>query len=124
MITRAAYYFHAALYQLRQKPVLTAMMVCSLVFGVTALSAGIAVWRVNSSCPVTENPSLPNLVQVATERASGSDLSIQHQSLQVDLGMRVAQTQSGSALSRHGAPTGCPCALMESQHARATWRRI
>jgi hypothetical protein len=83
MITRAAYYVHAALYQLRQRPVLTAMMVFSLVFGVTALSAGIAVWRVNSSCPVTENPSLPNLVQVATERASESDVLIQHQSQRV-----------------------------------------
>jgi hypothetical protein len=124
MITRAAYYFHAALYQLRQKPVLTAMMVCSLVFGVTALSAGIAVWRVDSSCPVTEDPSLPNVVLLATERASRGDLLIQSQSLQVGWGMSVAQTQSGSALSRHGAQTSCPCALIESQRARATWRRI
>jgi hypothetical protein len=123
MITRAAYYFHAALYQLRQKPVLTAMMVCSLVFGVTALSAGIAVWRVSSSCP-TENFSLPNVVQLATDRASRSDLLTQHQSLHVDWEIRVAQTESGSALSRHGASTGCPCALMESQRARVAWRRI
>jgi hypothetical protein len=123
MMTRAAYYFHAALYQLRQKPVLTAMMVCSLVFGVTALSAGIAVWRVNSGCP-TENPNLQNVVQLATERASRSDLLIQHQSLKVDWEIRVAQTQSGSALSRHGAQTICPCVLQESQRARSTWRRI
>jgi len=98
--------------------------VCSLVFGVTALSAGIAVWRVNSSCPVTENPSLLHVVQLATERPGRSDLLIQHPSQQVDWEIRVAQTQSGSPLSRQGAPTGCPCALMESQRARATWRRI
>jgi hypothetical protein len=124
MITRAAYYFHAALYQLRQKPVLTAMMVCSLVFGVTALSAGIAVWRVDSICPVTEPLALPDVVQLATDHGGRSDPLMQHQSLQVGWGMSVAQTQGGSSLSRHGAQTSCPCALMESQRARATWRRI
>ena len=123
--TGAARYFHAILYQLRQKPVLTAMMVCLLVFGLTALTASIALWRVNSTCTVTENRSLPNvaLAQAATDLPDRSDPLVQQSFLQFESGIRVAQIQSSSALSHRGVQASCPCARMGSP-ARAIWRRI
>jgi hypothetical protein len=42
---------------LGRNPVLTAMVVCSMVLGVTVLMAGVAVWRANSICP-TERQAL------------------------------------------------------------------
>jgi len=67
MIARAASYFHATLYRLRRSPVLTAMMVCSLVFGVAALAAGIKVWRVSSACTVAQTSTPLNVAQVVRE---------------------------------------------------------
>jgi hypothetical protein len=115
MITDAAYYLHATLYRLRQKPVLTAMMVCSLVFGATALTAGVVVWRVNSNCSIEASSGLSNV----------GDL-IEHQALQVELGQKISQpSQSSSALSHKDASAGCPCAaLMQWQRGRPTWQRI
>jgi hypothetical protein len=100
MMTGAAYYLHATLYRLRRNPVLTAMMVSSLVFGITVLIAGIAVWRVSSPCSIPQMSALPTVVQAVTEIASRSDLSIPHQALQAAQGMGIRQTpQGGSAFS-------------------------
>jgi hypothetical protein len=80
MMHGAAHYFDAISYRLRRNPVLTAMMVCSLVFGVSALIAGIKVWRVSSTCTVAQMPAPPNVVQVVTDVATRSDL-LMHQAL-------------------------------------------
>ena len=56
-------YFRAILYILRRKPVLTAMMVSSLVLGLTGLAAAITVWRDNSSCSIRHKTVHPYLVQ-------------------------------------------------------------
>jgi hypothetical protein len=125
MITDAAYYLHATLYRLRQKPVLTAMMVCSLVFGATALTAGVVVWRVNSNCSISASSGLSIVGDLVTDSRGHSHLWIEHQALQAELGQRVSQPQSGSALSHKDASAGCPCAaLMQWQRARPTWQRI
>src|ERR1700731_1206690 len=67
MTTDAAYFLHATLYRLRQKPVLTAMMVSSLVFGATALTAGVVVWRVNSNCAIAASSGPSNDGDLVTE---------------------------------------------------------
>ena len=63
---------------LRRNPVLTAMMVSSLMLGITALAAAITVWRASSSCSIPRKTVLPYVVQVveATRRA---DVLIGHQ---------------------------------------------
>jgi hypothetical protein len=124
MTTDAAYYLHATLNRLLQKPVLTAMMVCSLVFGATALTAGVVVWRVNSNCEIEASSGLSNVGHLVT--GSHSDLWIEHQALQAELGQKVSQpSQSGSALSHKDASAGCSCAaLMQWQRGRPTWQRI
>jgi hypothetical protein len=125
MITDAAYYLHATLYRLRQKPVLTAMMVSSLVFGATALTAGVVVWRVNANCSIAESSSPSNGGDLVTDSPSHNDLWIEHQALRAELGQKVSQPQNGSALSRKDASAGCPCAaLTQWQRARPTWKRI
>jgi predicted small integral membrane protein len=48
---------------LRRNPVLTAMMVSSLVLGITALVAAITVWRASSSCSIPRKTVLPYVVQ-------------------------------------------------------------
>jgi hypothetical protein len=113
-MTGTAYFFHAVLYWFRRNPVLTAMMVCSLVLGVTALTAGIAVWRVNFSCAIAERTVLPNVVQVVTGIANRGDLLGQHEAL-----------PGGLALSHKDAPAQCACAAsIKWQQARPTWQRI
>jgi hypothetical protein len=67
-------YFRATLYILRRKPVLTAMMVSSLVLGATALAAAITVWRTNSSCSIPHKTVHPYLVQIV-EGIAGRDES-------------------------------------------------
>jgi len=125
MITDAAYYFHATLYRLRQKPVLTAMMVCSLVFGATALTAGVVVWRVNSNCSTAAGSGLSDIGDLVTDRHGHSDLWIEHQALRAELGQKVSQPQGGSALSHKDASASCPCAaLTQWQRGRPTWQRI
>jgi hypothetical protein len=54
--------FHTTLHRLLRNPVLTAMMVYTAVFGVTALMAALTVWRASSSCPVLHRPE-PYLLQ-------------------------------------------------------------
>jgi hypothetical protein len=64
---------------LRRKPVLTAMMVSSLVLGITALVAAITVWRASSSCSIPHKTVLPYVVQVVEGTAGRSVLLIEHQ---------------------------------------------
>jgi hypothetical protein len=40
--------------KLGRNPVLTAMLVCSMVLGVTVMMAGIALWRAGSICPTDQ----------------------------------------------------------------------
>jgi hypothetical protein len=54
--------FHIALHRLLRNSVLTAMMVYTAVFGVTALMAALTVWRASSGCPVLHRPE-PYLLQ-------------------------------------------------------------
>jgi hypothetical protein len=64
---------------LRRKPVLTALMVSSLVLGLTALVAAITVWRASSSCSISRRTVLPYVVQVVEGSASRAVLLIEHQ---------------------------------------------
>ena len=59
---------------LRRKPVLTAMMVSSLVLGMTTLAAAITVWRASSSCPNPRTAVLPYFVRVVEATASRADV--------------------------------------------------
>ena len=120
MKNNTAYYFHATLYRLRQKPVMTAMMVCSLVFGVTAAIAGIKVWRASSVCAIAQSSALPSVVHAVTDVAGQSDLLIQHQVLQIALSVGGQTPQAGSALSHKNASAGCRCAAPMEWH----WQRI
>jgi hypothetical protein len=60
MRNTAANFIHL---NLNRRPVLTAMMVYSVGFGVAALMAAVAVWRANSSCPESRSPEQPYVVQ-------------------------------------------------------------
>jgi hypothetical protein len=57
------HYFQAALLWLRRNPVLTVLMVYSLVFSIAALTATYIVCRTNSSCPTLHGHGLLYLVQ-------------------------------------------------------------
>jgi hypothetical protein len=71
-------YYRATLYMLRRKPVLTAMMVSSLVLSITALVAAFTVWRAGSSCSIPRKTLHPYVVQVVGEMASGADVLLVH----------------------------------------------
>jgi hypothetical protein len=120
MKNSTAYYFRATLYRLRRKPVMTAMMVCSLVFGVTAAIAGIKVWRASSVCTIAQSSALPGVAQAVADVAGQSDLLIQHQVLQTALSMAGRTPQGGSAFSHKNASGSCPCAAPMTWH----WQRI
>jgi len=62
---------------LRRNPVLTAMMVSSLVLGITALAAAITVWRASSSCSLPRKTVLPYVVQVV-EATGRADVLFEH----------------------------------------------
>src|ERR1700733_122609 len=116
MKNNTAYYFHATLYRLRQKPVMTAIMVCSLVFGVTAAVAGIKVWRASSVCTIAQEFDLPSVVHAVADVAGQSDLLIQHQMRQTALSMGGQTPQAGSALSHKNASASCRCAAPIEWH--------
>jgi hypothetical protein len=48
---------------LNRRPVLTVMMVYSAGFCAVALMAAVAVWRANSSCPLSHRSEQPYVVQ-------------------------------------------------------------
>jgi hypothetical protein len=115
MQDHAAFHFDAIL---NRNPVLTAMMVTSLIIGVTASIAGVARWRANSACVAEQ--SAPHLAQDLTNDAGRADLTIR-QTLQADLVLRVGQAAPGEpAPSRKAALTGCACAASSGWH----WQRI
>jgi hypothetical protein len=94
MLTDAARYFDALLCRLNRKPVMTAMMVWSLVFGVLVLTADITVSRVNSACA---------MVQLDPDGQDGTNVAsrdfLMHQALQAEM-VGVARKDSASS---------CPC---------------
>jgi hypothetical protein len=58
---------------LNRRPVLAAMMVYSVGFGAAALMAAVAVWRANSSCPLSQRTQQPYVVQVVRGVAGPPD---------------------------------------------------
>jgi hypothetical protein len=99
MLNGAARSFDAMLFKLNRKPVMTAMMVWSLVFGISALIAGITVWRVNSTCEIVRlNP--PTGTQGFADIAAHDEFRVQPV-LQADLGMGAERKDPAEA---------CPCA--------------
>jgi hypothetical protein len=91
MIIGTDNYFRATLYMLRRKPVLTAMMVSSLVLGITALVAAITVWRASSSCSIPHKTLHPYVVQVVGEVAR-SDVLMEHSALSAARAMRASES--------------------------------
>jgi hypothetical protein len=64
MTVIATHFFQAAMLWLRRNPLLTALVVYSLVFSIAALTVTYVVCRINSSCP-TDGHGLLYLVQAA-----------------------------------------------------------
>jgi cell division protein FtsX len=75
MGNRAVHHFRATISRLQRNPVLTAMMVYSLVFGMTALTATIAVWRASSNCATSHTTLVPYVVHVAEDMGRRGDFS-------------------------------------------------
>jgi len=61
--------FQAALLWLRRNPVLTALMVYSLIFSIAALTATYIVCRTNPNCPAVRGHELLYVVQSAHRQA-------------------------------------------------------
>jgi hypothetical protein len=74
----------ATFYLLRRNPVLTAMMVSSLILGITALVAAFTMWRASSSCSIPRKTVFPYVVQVVEASAGRADELIEHQVLRAD----------------------------------------
>jgi len=96
MQDNAAYRFDAILNRLHRNPVLTAMMVTSLIIGVTASIAGVASWRANSAC-IAEKSAPPHVAQELTDDAG-----------------------HGGLVVRQVALSECPCTAPSGWH----WQRI
>jgi hypothetical protein len=79
MQDKAANHFDAIANKLHRNPVLTALLVISLIMGVTASIAGVAAWRASSAC-IAETSALPRVVKVVVDDAR-NDLLV-HQALQ------------------------------------------
>jgi hypothetical protein len=105
MLTSAARRFDAILFQLNRKPVVTAMMVWSLVFGISALIAGITVWRVSSACEIVQLEPR-NGAQGLANVVRHDEFRVQ-QALQAGLHMRAERKDSAEA---------CPCAASSKWH--------
>jgi hypothetical protein len=119
MQNNAASLFDAISNRLQRNPVLTAMIVTSLIIGATASMAGVAAWRASSAC-MTPPSAPPHLVQGVTDDAPRSDL-LMHQALQADLVIGVGQTaHSELATSHKDALAACPCSASLGWH----WQRI
>lgn len=118
MQNNAANHFDAISNRLQRNPVLTAMIVTSLIIGVTASVAGVAAWRASSACfAPTSAPLHP--VQGVADEASRSDF-VMHQALQADLLIGVGQTAHSELSASHKDALACPCAASVGWH----WQRI
>jgi hypothetical protein len=106
MLAGTARYFDAILLRLNRKPVMTAMMVWSLVFGISVLIAGITVWRANSTCAIL-NVNPPNGAQRVTDVASRSDFLVHEAPPQAEPDMGISRKDSAAA---------CPCAVSSKWH--------
>jgi len=106
---------HTIANTLHRNPVLTALMVTSLIIGVTASIAGVAAWRASSACNIP--PAPPHLVV----DAGGDDRPglMMHQALQVDLVMGVGQSAHSELAASH-KDAACPCSASIGWH----WQRI
>jgi len=119
MQNNAANLFDGISNRLQRNPVLTAMIVTSLIIGVTASIAGVAAWRATSAC-IAPTSAPPHLLQGVADDARRSDLPI-HQALQADLVIGVGETAHiDLAASHKDALTACPCAASIGWH----WQRI
>jgi hypothetical protein len=118
MQNNAANHFDAISNRLQRNPVLTAMIVTSLIIGVTASVAGVAAWRASSACFAPTSAPLHQVQGVADE-ASRSDL-VMHQALQADLLIGVGQTAHSELSASHKDALACPCAASVGWH----WQRI
>lgn len=98
------YAIHAVLDRLCRRPVLTAMAVISLIYGVTASIAGLALWRTSSDCVVAKSSAQPNIAQVAMDVADRDDPRVGGKSAPVGAEVSVA----------------CPCTAPNEWH----WQRI
>jgi hypothetical protein len=114
MHDHAAFHFDAIL---NRNPVLTAMIVTSLIFGVTASIAGVASWRAKSACIAGQ--SAPQVARDLMDDAGRGDLMVR-QALQADLVLAVGKTAGEAAPSRRVALTECACAASSGWH----WQRI
>jgi hypothetical protein len=119
MQDNAANHFDAILNRLHRNPVLTAMLVTSLIIGVTASVAGVASWRANSAC-IAEKTAPPHVARDLADDAGMGDVMVR-QALQADLVLGVGQSgRGGAAPSRKVALTECPCAASSGWR----WQRI
>lgn len=102
MLNGPARYLDAVSFWLNRKPVMTAMMVWSLVFGTPVVMAGITVWRVDVECAM-EQPDTPNGAQGVADPSNHSDV------LMLQAGMDMGAAPKDSA-------TDCPCAASSKWH--------
>jgi hypothetical protein len=102
MQNNSASHFDAISRRLQRNPVLTALIVTSLIIGVTASIAAVAAWRASFAC-IAPTSAPPHLMQGVADDAPRSVL-LMHQALQADL-VGVA---------------ACPCAASIGWH----WQRI
>jgi len=73
MRTMAAHYVHRGLRNLRRSPALIAVMAFSIAFGMAALLAAFAWWRVTSGHPIWRNAEPLYVVQTAPHIPRGGD---------------------------------------------------
>jgi hypothetical protein len=69
----AAYFNHLGSSSLGRRPVLTAIMVYTVFFGVAGSMAAFAVWRASSNCPIQRKCEHLYVVQIAAGVAGRSD---------------------------------------------------
>jgi hypothetical protein len=102
MLNSPARYFDTVSFWLNRKPVMTAMMVWSLVFGTPVVMAGITVWRVDVTCAMAQLDP-PNGAQGVADNPTHSDVLMR----QTGMDMGVGPKDSG---------TDCPCAASSKWH--------
>jgi len=102
MLNGPARYFDAVSFWLNRKPVMTAMMVWSLVFGTPVVMAGITVWRVDVECAMAQLDPPNGARGVAHTTNRGEVVA-----LQVGTDMGDAPKDS---------PADCPCAASSKWH--------